>query len=269
MATLVRMTESHERDRLREAFAERLQQALKDLGVDTPTKQKAWISKKMGISREGARKWLQALSKPDEAKFERLADHLRVDIGWLRDGRRPLINNFFERPPAPGPKASTAPIRAYDVDAIEDGDPVPDGWQEVQHIDFALSAGDGSEVPSFVETKYPMYYRMDWFHRCGAKPANVKSMSVRGDSMQFTLYDRDRVAVHTADRVVVSNAVYALLLDGEACVKRLFRHGQGLRIVSDNPDKGRYPDIIIAPEELHDRVSIIGRVIDKSGAGGL
>lgn len=160
-------------------------------------------------------------------------------------------------------------IKAYDVEAIEDGEPVPDGWEQIEHIDFALSAGDGSEVPSFVETKYPMYYRMDWFHRCGAKPANVKSMSVRGDSMQFTLYDRDRVAVHTADRVVVSNAVYALLLDGEACIKRLFRHGLGLRIVSDNPDKARYPDVIITPEELHERVSIIGRVIDKSGAGGL
>lgn len=266
MASLRRMEPTHARNLQREAFSQRLREALEAARIYNLADQKRFLSKLEKVSTESARKWIQGESLPESRRFANIAEALKVDLSWLRDG----ITADSERPRPPRQQQrALPPIRAYDVEAIEDGEPAPEGWEQIEHIDFALSAGDGSEVPNFVETKYPMYYRMDWFHRCGAKPANVKSMSVRGDSMQFTLYDRDRVAVHTADRVVVSNAVYALLLDGEACIKRLFRHGLGLRIVSDNPDKARYPDVIIAPEELHDRVSIIGRVIDKSGAGGL
>lgn len=220
----------------------------------------AELARHCGLRAPSVHDWEKGRTKKIEGdNLLAVATALQTTPEWILSGRGPAS----AARPTPGP------IRAYDVEAIEDGDPVPDGWTEIEHIDFALSAGDGSAVPTFVETKYPLYYRMDWFHRHGAKPANVKSMSVTGDSMQATLYDRDRVAVHIADRLVVSNAVYALLLDGEACVKRLFRHGHGLRIVSDNQDKARYPDIIIEPDELADRVSIIGRVIDKSGAGGL
>lgn len=162
------------------------------------------------------------------------------------------------------------PIAAYDVAAVEDGDEVPVTHAAIQHMDFQISAGAGSELPVFAETKYPMLYRIDWFHRHRARPENVKSMGVRGASMERTLFDGDRIAVHLADRTVVNDAVFALILDGEAVVKRLFRHGpRGLRIVSDNEDKMRYPDILVGADELDDRVSILGRVIDKSGAGGL
>lgn len=161
-------------------------------------------------------------------------------------------------------------IRAYDVEAVEDGGEVPDTHAAIEHMDFQLGAGNGSEVPVFAETKYPMLYRLDWFHRHRARPENVKSMGVRGASMERTVFDGDRIAVHLADRMVINDHVYALVLDGEAVVKRLFRHGPGgLRIVSDNPDKALYPDILIPADELGERVSILGRVIDKSGAGGL
>lgn len=230
----------------------------------------AELARKVGLKQPSIHGWLSGKAK--FLKGENLlaaAAALGVDADWLATGAgSPTPRSLGPQQEAPQ-KPPLAPIRAYDVEAIEDGDPTPDGFEQIEHIDFALSAGSGSVVPHFVETKFPLYYRMNWFQQHRAKPQNVKSMSVRGDSMQFTLYDRDRVAVHIADKVVTSNSVFALIIDGEACVKRLFRHGNGLRIVSDNPDKARYPDTIIEAEELADRVSIIGRVIDKSGAGGL
>lgn len=162
------------------------------------------------------------------------------------------------------------PIRAYEVDAVEDGAPVPDTHAGIEHMDFEISAGAGSEVPVFAETKYPMLYRIDWFHRHRARPENVKSMGVRGSSMERTLFNGDRIAVNLADKAVINDHVFALLLDGQAVVKRLFRHGPGgLRIVSDNPDKALYPDILLDADDVAERVCILGRVIDKSGIGGL
>ncbi len=161
-------------------------------------------------------------------------------------------------------------IPAYAVDAVENGGPVPDTHAGIEHMDFDISAGEGSEVPVFAETKYPMLYRIDWFHRHRVRPENVKSMGVRGSSMERTLFPGDRIAVNLADRTVINDHVFALVLDGQAVVKRLFRHGPaGLRIVSDNADKTMYPDILIAPEDVTERVVVLGRVIDKSGAGGL
>ena len=91
---------------------------------------------------------------------------------------------------------------------------------------------------------------------------------VNGDSMERTLFDGDRVAVHLGDRRIVDGRVYAVIV-GEAKIKRLFKLRDGsLRVVSDNHDKTLYPDEIIPANET-EFVYVIGRVIDKSGAGGL
>lgn len=162
----------------------------------------------------------------------------------------------------------TGVIPAYSVDA-HTGTETPTTHATVLHLDFQISAGDGSEIPVFAETKYPMLYRIEWFQRLGVRPEHVRSMGVRGSSMERTLFDGDRIAINTTDNTPSNDRVYALILDGEAVVKRLFRHAGGVRIVSDNDDKLRYPDILVSADEMQERVQIIGRVIDKSGAGGL
>lgn len=177
----------------------------------------------------------------------------------------------YELPEALQPKTTERfrdAIAAYAVDAYSEGD-LPSTHAPVQHIDFQISAGSGSEVPVFAETKYPMLYRIEWFHRLNVRPEHVRSMGVRGSSMERTLFDGDRIAINTIDVTPANDRVYALILDGEAVVKRLFRQAGGLRIVSDNDDKLRYPDTLVSADELSERVQIIGRVIDKSGAGGL
>jgi transcriptional regulator with XRE-family HTH domain len=205
---------------------------------------------------------------PQAATVQRVASVFGVTVDALLNSTDPTAH-------ATAPTLSRSArvqevIHAYAVEAVEDGAPAPATHAAIEHMDFQISAGDGAALPVFAETKYPMLYRLDWFYRHHAKPENVKSMGVRGASMERTLFDGDRIAVHIADRTVINDAVFALVLDGEAVVKRLFRNGpRGLRIVSDNDDKQRYPDVTVTAEELDDRVQILGRVIDKSGAGGL
>jgi phage repressor protein C with HTH and peptisase S24 domain len=226
----------------------------------------AELARRVGLKQPSIHGWLSG--KARFLKGENLlsaASALGVDPDWLATGA-----GSPDATPGLSEPRPRQPVKAYDVEAVEDGGPIPETHAAIEHIDFKLSAGDGSEVPVFVETRYPMLYRIDWFHRHRAKPEHVKSMGVRGASMERTLFDGDRVAVHVADRIVTNDHVYALLLDGEAVVKRVFRHGvRGIRIVSDSDDKGRYPDLIIDADDVDARVSILGRVIDKSGAGGL
>ena len=206
--------------------------------------------------------------EPQAATVQRVAQVFGVTVDTLLNSNDPAAH--ASSPIARSQARVQDAIPAYAVEAVEDGAPPPSTHAAIEHMDFQISAGDGAALPVFAETKYPMLYRLDWFYRHHAKPENVKSMGVRGASMERTLFDGDRIAVHIADRTVVNDAVFALVLDGEAVVKRLFRHGpRGLRIVSDNDDKHRYPDVTVLADELDERVQILGRVIDKSGAGGL
>jgi phage repressor protein C with HTH and peptisase S24 domain len=187
----------------------------------------------------------------------------KVRPDWLRNGEEP---DGYPWEPEDGRRV---PVRAYEVRAVEGEEGVEPGMEAmVEEVDVLLSGGPGTVIPDFVETKYRMPFQINWFNRFQAKPENVKLMRVNGDSMERTVFDGDRVAVHLADRRVVDGRVYAIIA-GEAKVKRLFRmRDGGLRIVSDNPDKTLYPDEIVPPNEL-DSVYVIGRVIDKSGSGGL
>lgn len=165
-------------------------------------------------------------------------------------------------------------VAAYRVKAVDGDDGLdPDKEVMVAEIDVLVSAGPGLRQPEFVETRYRMSYQLSWFQQIGARPEQVRVMKVTGDSMERTLFHGDRVAVNLADnRHVVDGRVYVFATGGsepDVKIKRLFKTSDGrLRIVSDNPDKALYPDEILSAEDAAN-VYIIGRVIDRSGRGGL
>lgn len=164
-------------------------------------------------------------------------------------------------------------VRAYEVKAIEEGEGLDDDKEVlVAEVDVVVSGGPGARVPEFVETRYRMAYQISWFRQVGAKPENVRVMKVFGDSMERTLFNGDRIAVNTADKRIADGRVYVFVtggVDPDIKVKRLYWTTDGrLRIVSDNPDKSQYPDEYLAHEDA-ENLYIIGRVIDRSGRGGL
>ncbi|WP_218569412.1 XRE family transcriptional regulator [Pseudomonas sp. Hp2] len=161
-------------------------------------------------------------------------------------------------------------VHAYQIRAVdgEDGlDPATD--VSIPVYDIEVSGGPGTIIPEYVETRYRLPYQIDWLNRWEAKPESILIAKVRGSSMEPVLYNGDKVVIHTGRRRVIDDCVYSLIYAGEARVKRLFKlPGGGLRIVSSNPDKARYPDEIVQADEL-EAVYIIGQVIDKMGSGGL
>lgn len=80
-----------DKERARQAFSERLVEALGELSppVTTLAEQKRWLVKNCKVSGEGARKWLQALALPTEARWPSLSARLNVLTPWLRDGLGP------------------------------------------------------------------------------------------------------------------------------------------------------------------------------------
>ena len=161
------------------------------------------------------------------------------------------------------------PLHAYEIRGVDGPDGVdPDREVMVPEVDVELGAGNGVSL-EFVETRYRLPYQIEWLRSVGVRrPEEVRLMSVRGHSMERTLFEGDKVLVHLTNKRVVSDAVYAIMLDGEPRVKRLFRSAEGIRVVSDNEDKVKYPDEIVTAEQA-ERLIIIGRAIHRQGSKGL
>lgn len=239
-----------------ETIGERIKQERQAQGIDR--KQLSAMTK-IGYSTLAE---LERGGMKTSTKLHTIAAALGVSVQWLATGKGDKH--------APATEPQRVKVYAYDVRAVDSPDELdPDTDVLVGEVDILLSAGNGVIVPEFVETRYTMVYQMRWFQRERLKPADCKLMRVTGDSMENLLFDGDRVLINLADTRIRDSKVYAIAIGGEAKVKRLFNQRDGgLRIVSDNPNKDIYPDEIVPPNEMH-TVAVIGRVVDKSGRGGL
>lgn len=248
-------------------FRDRIRAARKHAGLT-----QLQIAEACGISREAVAAWESPNreTRPDWTNMRKVSEVTGAPIDWLLDDDNDLTEEWMSKLREPDAD-DIAPIRAYSVRAVDGNDGVnPETDVMIPEVDVRLSGGSGSIMPEFVETKFEMPFQLWWFKKHGAKPADVRLMKVDGHSMERTLYHDDRVAVNMGDRDRIRDGrVYALVVGSEPRVKRLFnmRDG-GVRIVSDNPDKDMYPDEIV-PGDDRDSIIVIGRVIDKSGSGGL
>ncbi|MEB1136038.1 S24 family peptidase [Xanthomonas campestris pv. campestris] len=204
------------------------------------------------------------VSDPRDGTLRPLAEYFGVSVEELRTGQ----------PRASKGHVVAEPVSAYRVKSVDGEDGLdPEREVTVAEVDVLVSAGSGLRMPEFVETRYRMSYQLSWFRHVGAKPENVRVMRVTGDSMERTLFDGDRIAVNLADnKHIIDGKVYVFTtggIDPDVKIKRLFKTADGrLRIVSDNPDKAQYPDELLTPDDAAN-VYVVGRVIDRSGRGGL
>lgn len=208
------------------------------------------LARAVGVSPQAVQQWVNGVTAPRGANVEKAARFLNTTPSFLLYG-------------------GERPVPAYEIRAV-DGDDGIDLDKEVMVavVDVELSAGNGSQI-EYIETKYRLPYQIEWLRKVGVRdPDHVRLMAVRGDSMERTLFDGDKVLIHLQDTKLKSDCVFAILLDGEAKVKRLFNSMSGIRIVSDNQDKNRYPDELVTPEQ-GDRLRIIGRAIHRQGSSGL
>lgn len=208
------------------------------------------LARFVGVTPQAVQQWISGVTAPRGKNLDRAAIFLNTTQSFIQFG---------------GDK----PVRAYEIRGVDGSDGVDEDKEVmVAVVDVELSAGNGSSI-EFVETTYRLPYQIEWLRKAGVRdPGDVRLMAVRGDSMERTLFDGDKVLVNLKDTRIKSDAVFAVMLDGEARVKRLFNSVSGIRIVSDSTDKARYPDELVTPDQA-DRLKIIGRAIHRQGSSGL
>jgi phage repressor protein C with HTH and peptisase S24 domain len=160
----------------------------------------------------------------------------------------------------------TAPIIPPGADVVawenpEDLD--PEHYVFVPHYDVQLSAGDGATAQWVRhDDNDPLAFSARYFQAKGLRPDRCRALYVRGVSMEPTLLDGDTVLIDTSRTAPEDDAVFALLVDGDLYIKRLFRlPGGGLDLRSDNP---RYPPRELRGADL-EGVLVLGRMVWRGG----
>lgn len=166
-----------------------------------------------------------------------------------------------------------APVTTGNVIALHPEDDLPDDVVQIPEYNVRFSGGNGRTVIDYelTEESEPATYRLAWMQRMRLKPEKLKRFKVKGDSMEPMLFDGDSVLVNTAEsdfEHLIDGKVYAIRYGNDLRVKRLYyrRISGELVLHSDNY---AYKDEELTATQVAEHITIIGRVRDKSGAGGL
>ncbi|WP_394652489.1 helix-turn-helix transcriptional regulator [uncultured Sphingomonas sp.] len=141
----------------------------------------------------------------------------------------------------------------FGVDDSVLGGATPPAIVRVPRLAVSVSAGPGRLVTSEATVASAGYAAED-LARLGIRASDAAILDVRGDSMQPTLIDGDRILIDRGQRVPgKAQAIWVLRCGDELLVKRLARVGDDWRILSDNAPDRRIP--------LSD-VEVLGRVVE-------
>ncbi|MFZ3193726.1 MAG: S24 family peptidase [Moraxellaceae bacterium] len=228
-----------------ETIADRLARKMKELGF---SQYRLW--KVSGVSQPTIKRILDRESKsPDKKTVEALAAALGTSYSELYDG-------------APATNVSTLPrpIRAWDGD-----EELGNEYVTIPRLDLRASCGNGNVTWHIDEKGQPQAFRRAWCDRLGIDTTHSATIVADGDSMADRIQDGDSLVVDPTKKQLLDGKVYLICFDGEHFVKRIFKvPGVGLRVVSDNPDKVKYPDWEI-PFDKAESLIIMGRVMGVSG----
>ncbi len=135
----------------------------------------------------------------------------------------------------------------------------------IPFYDAHASCGDGYANGDHAVIKSELAFKRSWLKDEGLQEKDLAIITAKGDSMSPTINDGSILLINTNYKRVESGRVYAIAVDDQVRVKRLFIGiGGDCRIVSDNPNKMLYPDETISPEIL-EKLHIIGRVVWMGG----
>lgn len=171
--------------------------------------------------------------------------HVRYD--WLAHGRGKMEEAL----------QLAEPVAVYQVGDRE--------YEFVKRVRGAvLSAGPGSVTFEVEEIDQSHAFRREWLRKRGLKPERCRVMEVHGESMDPYLADGDVVLVNLDDQRIQDGEVYAIAVDHEAKIKRLFKlTGGRIEVRSDNTS-AKYRAETIEADQL-ERLQIIGRVVWRGG----
>lgn len=190
-------------------------------------------------------------------KFARkIEEAFSMPSGWLDQDHA-----GSERKEGGRTTVSARPVLVWD-----DEDDLTSEYVLIPRLDVKASAGNGRIAWQIDEKGQRQAFRKSWMERLGIAPENAATIVAEGSSMAPRIEDGDSLVLDYKSTSPISGRVFVLTFSDELFVKRLFRMPDGgLRIVSDNPDKTRYPDWDVQQDRA-ETLQIIGRVVAVSGA---
>lgn len=116
-----------------------------------------------------------------------------------------------------------------------------------------------------VEIKKTLAFHKDWLKANALTESKLSVITAKGDSMSPTITDGAILLINGGYGRVENGKVYAIVINDEVRIKRLFIGISGdCRISSDNANKTLYPDETISADTLSS-LHIIGRVVWTGG----
>lgn len=217
--------------------------------------------------------WLDGVNGISAQKARLLANFLGVDPLWLETGQGRMTWPITGDSLVPAGlsvggldkrqgERQQPSVRSYDP---EDG--VPDDVILVPESRIEFAGGDGRINYELVEDEEPATYRRSWFQKYGINPDRARRFRVAGDSMEPLLFARDTILVNLDETQVIDGRLYAIRYGDQLRVKYLSKRLDGALILrSVNP---AYKDEEIPADLANEHITVIGRVRDRSGTGGL
>ncbi|WP_230370799.1 S24 family peptidase [Paludibacterium denitrificans] len=193
----------------------------------------------------------------------KLAYAAGVHVEWLAIGEGPMMLDSDVS--TTGSFATNEPIAHYAVgpstSQVMDtqGNPVClEEFAFIPRYNLKASAGYGASTDG-EKPLFTMAFRKYWidnYLRC--QPSDLSVISVKGDSMEGVLNDRDVILINHTDNDP-GTGLYVLRMDGDLIVKRVQRiPGGKIKVTSANT---AYEPFEVDLANLPNDFSIIGRVV--------
>ena len=129
----------------------------------------------------------------------------------------------------------------------------------IKRVDIKINAGiSGFAIEDLNGERAPIFFRKDWINRRGYRPEMLHAIEVKGQSMEFSLFEGDLVVINLDETKPIDGEVFAANYEGELVIKRMVNDAGHWYLASDNQDKRRFPNKL-----AHEQCFIIGRIIYK------
>lgn len=165
----------------------------------------------------------------------------------------------LRHPVIPRRKPRSRKVRDEDGGLSGRGQRALDGFSAIAEIDVRASAGPGAFHEGLEEAKETWLFPDPVIrHEFRARAADLRMITVDGDSMEPLISSGDRILIDTSQRVPVPPGIF-VIWDGMGLVAKRVEHEPNsdppsVVIRSVNPDYPTY-------ERLAEEINIVGRVI--------
>jgi hypothetical protein len=216
------------------------------------------------IRRENLRRWVAEHGTPPKERSlfsqlkangsfgERVARRLEAEYK-MGDG---YLDSDPDGPPQSGNVLHLVP-GAKQVHVSGPDDPT---MTQIMKVRLKVQAGiTGFQVEPEYQDGETQGVPTKWVLQQGLRRDALLAIVVRGDSMEPSLHEGDTIVANTADKQLVSGAVYVVNYEGEVVVKRMLRDAGQWWLTSDNSDQRKYHRQLCKGGEC----IVIGKVIRK------